>query len=61
MIDKPIPELSTQMDTLELTNANAPTIRIAEKGADLIKSYWYSHGTKRKRRDLSDWPEKKQR
>jgi choline dehydrogenase-like flavoprotein len=40
-------------------NTNAPVIMIGEKGADLIKSYWYGHSSRRKKRDLSDWPEKK--
>ena len=41
-------------------NTNAPVIMIGEKGADLIKAYWYGHSSRRKRRDLSDWPEKRQ-
>lgn len=40
-------------------NTNAPVIMIGEKGADLIKSYWYGHSSRRRRRDLSDWAEKK--
>ena len=45
-------------------NTNAPVIMVGEKGADLVKQYWYSKKKRRRRRrkrnadieDFADWP-----
>ena len=47
-------------------NTNAPVIMVGEKGADLVKQYWYSKRRRRRKRDgegsddgaLTDWPQK---
>lgn len=40
-------------------NTNAPVIMVGEKGADLVKDYWYSFRKKRSlHKDWSNWPYK---
>ncbi len=44
-------------------NTNAPVIMVGEKGADLVKQYWYGYSKRRRRSITSDeykvnWPQK---
>ena len=44
-------------------NTNAPVIMAGEKGADLVKQYWYGYSKRRRRSTTSDeykinWPQK---